>query len=174
MRHSQRIKFIVVFILFFLVMILFTLSGKNKVDWSYSFSKNDKIPYGAYILYDLLPDIFPGAGIRMIQKPLYSVFQEQDTLNSNYIILNKTFDPDPLSMKSLLQFVARGNTLFLAAEQFSRQFSDTLGFRKEIIFHRILCIDSGQETVCLSSTNMTVFPARYWLSPEPKNLILSK
>jgi hypothetical protein len=102
------------------------------VDWSYSFSKNEKIPYGMYILYDLLPEIFPGAKLRVLQRPLYSVLQNQETVISNYIIVNKKFDPDPLSMKSLLQFIAQGNTLFLAAEYFGRQFSDTLGIKTEI------------------------------------------
>ena len=39
-------------------MILFLLLSPKEINWSYSFSKDDKIPYGNFVTYKAVDEIF--------------------------------------------------------------------------------------------------------------------
>jgi hypothetical protein len=132
MKNRTILKYFGFTLLVIVVTIIFDASRGKAVDWSYSYSQKDKIPYGTYVLYDLLPELFPEQKIQTAQRPPYSVLVPENDEVSNYIVINERFEPDPASLKALLKYVARGNRLFLAAEQYGRQLSDTLGFRTQI------------------------------------------
>ncbi len=114
-----------------MLLAIFTILGIIEyntpvpLSWEYSFSKSDKIPYGEYAVYDMLEDIFPGKKISSSELPLYNVLDDS-AKNTNLIIINKYFAPDTLETNTLLRFVARGNTAFIASEDFDGNFSDTL------------------------------------------------
>jgi len=48
---------------------------------------------------------------------------------SSYVFINTEFDPSRPDLHTLLRYVARGNTVFIAAHEFSRALRDTLHFR---------------------------------------------
>ena len=48
------------------ILAVYFLAMYNKpkpVDWTESFSRKDKIPFGTFVLYERLGDIFPGSKI---------------------------------------------------------------------------------------------------------------
>jgi hypothetical protein len=47
-------KFVLPVIIVALIFLLFKLFTPELTNWNQSFSKNDKIPYGSYILYENL------------------------------------------------------------------------------------------------------------------------
>ncbi|UOQ65229.1 hypothetical protein [Hymenobacter volaticus] len=50
------------------------------LDWTPTFQNKDKIPYGTYVLYDLLPDIMgvEKREVRTIRVPIYNQIEGED------------------------------------------------------------------------------------------------
>ncbi|MGA9293366.1 MAG: DUF4350 domain-containing protein [Ignavibacteriaceae bacterium] len=119
-------KFIIFFLLTFLLFIIVRITEPKGIDWSLSFSKDDKIPYGSFILYNVLPELFPDENIRIPQYPVYNILKDKAYKNSNYIFINNTFAPDELDIKELLDYVSEGNNVFVAANFIRGKLSDTL------------------------------------------------
>jgi hypothetical protein len=176
------------------------------LDWTPTFQNNDKIPYGAYVLYDVLPDLLgvEKREVRTVRIPIYNqiegedeptaypsrdtaeavVTTDQDDLEeaanaptdsvgadvgaeddtaeatqelaaaknpdtttatedadyeaglaeagypkATYVFVDDEFTISASDCRALLRHVARGNDVFIAAEQFNSHFADTLGFR---------------------------------------------
>ena len=116
-------------------VILAEASAPKPIDWSPSFSRHHKIPYGTYVLYELLSEVFPGARIEPVEESLYLVLDDA-TYDSarNYIFVNSTFEPDEYDFEALSEWVAAGNSAFIAAERFGALVEDSLGFETELDF----------------------------------------
>jgi hypothetical protein len=163
------------------------------LDWTPTFQNKDKIPYGTYVLYDVLPEVMGVAKreVKAVRVPIYNQiegedeptvsaedttaeatdstesFSAADTISfeeatadtaatpersttetvetgdadymaglaesgfpkATYVFVDDEFTLSSSDCRSLLRHVARGNDVFIAAEQFDRQFADTLGFR---------------------------------------------
>lgn len=100
------------------------------LDWRPTYANRDAIPYGTKATYDLLPGLFGGQPVRTVRVPVYNHLREA-TLpqRSSYVFVNESFDVDENDLKQLLAYVARGNAVFIASQQFSRKLTDTLGLR---------------------------------------------
>jgi hypothetical protein len=99
----------------------------DKTDWKESFSSNDKIPYGCYVIYKMLPQMFPGQKIKNNNLSLFELL-EKNEMNSanNLVIITYSFNPDNNDLDALLNFLQRGNTALISAVKFGEIFSDTL------------------------------------------------
>jgi len=80
-----------------------------------SFLKTDKIPYGTFVAYENLDELFPGARITSDRrKPgeweLISPFARRQAL----IIVSPIFNADEGDMNNLLEFVKNGNDVFVS------------------------------------------------------------
>ena len=124
MKTSEKI-YIAALLLIFIILGVVEYNAPVPINWDASYSKSDKIPYGEYAVYDMLEDIFPGKKISSSELPLYNVLDDS-TENTNLIIINNSFEPDSLETNTLLDYVGRGNTAFIASENFDGNFSDTL------------------------------------------------
>lgn len=125
-------RYIAIIVFLFGTLVLIDYFRPKPVDWTKSFSNKDKIPYGTYALYELLPDIFKGEPVTPVRLPIFNQLQDS-TLTGNYIFINNTFVADSLDLQQLLDFVNRGNKVFIAAEGFSEVFADTLKFHTELL-----------------------------------------
>lgn len=108
------------------LLIFVQLVMPKPVNWYPTFSKRHKIPYGSYILFDYLEDIFPARNVITAQDPIYNILHNRERESSNYIVINESFQPDELDTEELLQFVEQGNNVFIASSYFYGDFSDTL------------------------------------------------
>ncbi|SNR40130.1 MULTISPECIES: DUF4350 domain-containing protein [Hymenobacter] len=114
-------------------------------DWTPTYINRDKIPYGTFVLYDALPDLFPGQDIRTTRLPIAN--QLLPTLDANtdpdsvvsstylppltsarasYLFVDGHFACSRLDQDALLRYAARGNTVFIAAESLDDVLADTL------------------------------------------------
>ena len=99
------------------------------VDWRATFLRKDKIPYGCYILYSQLKDIFPGQTIEINKKSYYRFLKEKTIeKETSLLIIDQQFNPEKLDLDALLDFVSEGNNLFISAQEFGKNLEDTLGF----------------------------------------------
>lgn len=118
----------------FLMLLVIHLLIPAPINWMPTFSKNDKIPYGDYILYQILPDIFPKQPIQTNNLPIYDALKDSTYQHTNFIIVNNSFSPDRYAAKKLLKYVSDGNDLFIATGKMSGFLTDTLNTESKNIF----------------------------------------
>ncbi|CAN5438733.1 DUF4350 domain-containing protein [soil metagenome] len=119
-------KYIFILTICFTALILLQTLAPKPINWNKTYVKKDKIPFGTSALYDVLPSIFPGQEIYTETLTIYNSLTEENSINTNYIVINSSFEPDKLDTRELLKFAEEGNTVFVAANYFSGKFADTL------------------------------------------------
>lgn len=122
----KNIIFIVALVAMVLGYTYYEANRPRPVDWTESFSREDKIPYGTYIAYRSLPHLFPGASVTTVRKPLAEHLQEYDDELTTYVCIASNFVPDDIETEMLLDFVGQGNDFFIVASRYSRDFLSEL------------------------------------------------
>ncbi|MEJ7692910.1 DUF4350 domain-containing protein [Daejeonella sp.] len=112
-----------------ILLMVYLIAQYNKpqpVDWSPTYSKEDKIPYGTYLLHRQINDILPGSRILVRRKPVFNVFQEEKVNPGNYLIIAGTVNLDDYDFKKLVNYMKQGNKVFIATYYLGNFLSDTL------------------------------------------------
>ncbi|MBX2960987.1 MAG: hypothetical protein KF687_00670 [Cyclobacteriaceae bacterium] len=100
------------------------LSPRN-IDWTITYHRKDKNPYGTYALDQLIESVFSKGSLFQSNYTLYELY---DTLQkpANFLSLSTTFAPGNEDTKALLKNIEKGGTAFIAAQYFWGDFADTL------------------------------------------------
>lgn len=124
MIKKERTYYIILGVLIIL-FVAFEILKPKPLDWTESFSAEDKIPYGGYLIHEMLPYTFSEESITTNSAP---IFEYADTLNANknWIFINTSFNFDPWESKILLSKAEQGADIFMAAREFGQFFTDTL------------------------------------------------
>jgi len=122
----RNLKFIIPVTIVFVLLVVVKMFTPEPTDWSPSYSKNDKIPFGSYILYNQLSDLFPNKKIESTNLPFYNITSERKIENKNIIVICSNFDPDELDAKILKELLEKGNDVFIAANSFGKFITDSL------------------------------------------------
>ena len=118
--------YLVVTLLLFTALVFVRHFVPKPVDWRMSFNGNVKSPYGCSVLKDMLPLLFPAREVDENLASLY-IALEQDTIETrNLVIIASEFLPDEFDLEALLNYAARGNSVFISAYAFSDKLCDTL------------------------------------------------
>lgn len=133
----KNLKYFLPLAITMVLLIVIELVRPRPIDWTQSYSRNDKIPYGSYIVYDLLPQLFPNQSIAPVTVTVYEALERLDSMG-NYIFINRTFEPDKYDTEQLLAFASNGGTVFISAEDISGAFADTLGIATGYSFPSVL------------------------------------
>lgn len=137
--------FLLGLVVLFVAFVLVEYLRPTPTDWRPTYSNRDKIPYGTYVLYDLLPGLFPGQPVSNVRQPIANQLLPMLDADINpdsvlsahglppllrqrasYLFINREFSCSRLDRDALLRYVANGNTAFIAAEQFDDFLQDTL------------------------------------------------
>ncbi|MCA1803254.1 MAG: DUF4350 domain-containing protein [Rhodothermaceae bacterium] len=116
------------------VIVIADWMQPRPVDWTQSYSSRDTIPYGAYGLFRVIPELFPGSDVSTVQLPAYDWLSRRNSgqdAESMLIYINNNLVFDQYETGLLLEFAENGGTVFLSAEQFSDPLKDSLGIRIE-------------------------------------------
>jgi hypothetical protein len=101
------------------IFALFFTSGNKtnrQFDGRITFRAKDKIPYGTYVAFENLDEIFPAATIVAgKQEPGYWDSLSNYDTGQALIIVSPNFNPDEYEMKKLLHFMEEGNDVFISA-----------------------------------------------------------
>jgi hypothetical protein len=117
-------------LLIVLLAVLESLAPKP-MDWSWSFSRHHKTPYGAKYFYERLPDLFPE--VRAITDPITTTadnrLYDELALSEpvNHVLINHHLSLDGYAAEQLLAMVAMGDHAFLSAHWFGSDLADSLG-----------------------------------------------
>lgn len=131
--------------------VLFEIYKPTPTDWTPTFSNKDNIPYGCELLYKVLPDIFPNQKISDEKVPIFSKKRKvQFPSKSNYLYVFRYFRADSLSLIKLLDYVQKGNSVFIASENFFG-LDDTLNFQTSFVKDLAFT-----DSVSINFTNTTI------------------
>jgi hypothetical protein len=125
MFNKERTYYYLLGFLIFIFVAVQLLQPKP-LDWTESFSSTDKIPYGGYVIHELLPTVFPNEDITLNTAPLFE-YADTSNFNKNWIFINTGFGPDQFETDILLSQVEKGVNVFIAARTFQGAISDSLG-----------------------------------------------
>jgi hypothetical protein len=112
-----------------LLILVYIVAQYNKpkpIDWRSTLSYEDKIPYGTFIMYHQLNDLFPNASVINTNKTLYRNFEEDSLKNGNYIVIAKTITVNRYDYKAMRKFIEKGNAVFMSAFEWKGFLADTL------------------------------------------------
>lgn len=109
---------------FLAIMLIIVLSMfKQGENWTITFFRKDKNPFGAYILHDILDREGLFKGYAYSNNTIYEL-QEVDSIN-NLLILCERFDPGTEDLKAVNNLVNKGVDVMIMAHQFGRQVQDS-------------------------------------------------
>ena len=133
---DKRSKIIVgIFIAVLLGIIVTEIVRPKPVNWSPSYTKSDKIPFGCYVLFEELPQLFPDQKLITVNESLYNTLSTIDSTNTfNYLLINNSLELDKQETNQLLSYVQSGNDAFIAATSFGAYLSDTLNIKVESLY----------------------------------------
>ncbi len=122
----KKYKMLAGLILLFLGLLVYLEANKPiPINWYPSYGNNDKIPYGLNVFYSTLKDRLT-TNFKEVSLPPYQFLQDNDTLQGTYLFLNDAINFDQTEAHSLLDWVKKGNTLYLASHTISKTILDTL------------------------------------------------
>jgi len=119
------------------LLVIYIVAGLNRppiVDWSPNFSSTEKSPFGTYILFNRIKDIFPGTQVTPYREPVYNVIAEDSLKNSSYLIICNTLPLSKTDYEQLVKYIKKGNNVFIAAQSFGAAFEKKLNVNTEFRF----------------------------------------
>lgn len=155
MFQINRTYLLLIVILFASLVALNHYSPKP-IDWRVTYNIGSKSPYGCYVLGDMFQTVFPGQTIEENYASLYETLDSTAVDKKNLIEITDDFDPDKYDLEALLDFVEKGNDLFVSSSNFGKLLKDTLKFETKFAVSDSTIFNSGKEKLFL-------------LNPELKN-----
>ena len=125
---ERRSKIILGFLIAVLVGIIVTeIVRPRPIDWRPSYTSISKIPFGCFVLFNELPSLFPNSEIQSVEESIYDVLIKNDSsITSNYILINDNIYLDEQETNQILEYVAKGNQVFIATTELRGKLADTL------------------------------------------------
>ncbi len=133
------------YIISFSFLLLYLVAEFNKpkaVNWTPTLSYNDKIPFGTFILFKEINQLFPGAKIKETNKTIYDQFHGDTVHNSNYLIIANSINLSKYDYREMINYINNGNSVFIATSNFVQKgikanpVADTLGIQLDYYFQK--------------------------------------
>lgn len=117
------------YLIFVGVAALFYLAVKllepRSFDWTVTFHREDRDPYGCFALDQLIETAFPGDTINQSNLTLFELLDSVKR-EVNILTISTSFAPGKEDTDALLSHVAEGGTALISANYFYGDFADTL------------------------------------------------
>lgn len=119
------------------VMLVYLIAQYYKprpTDWKATYLKEDKIPFGTYILYQELGSLFPKSIVTPSRLPVYNTLKDKKFRHTNYLMIAGEVRMDEYDYQELVKFMENGNNVFIAAYQLGGLLGDTLNLKMNSVF----------------------------------------
>jgi hypothetical protein len=112
----------IVYVLCGLALLVLLLYGQKPVQWVATYDLNDTQPFGSHALSKLLPDY---VGNNETLSVVYHNFSELNagSVDKNILMISTSLSIDDKELEELEYYIAKGNTVVIAAENFSEDFA---------------------------------------------------
>lgn len=104
-----------------LLLILYMVAEYNQpkaINWNTTYSSVDKIPFGSYVLYNRLNDIYPQTKVIAMNDPIYNLIVDDSIQNSAVLIVADDININEYDYDKLTSYIKKGNNVFIAANYF--------------------------------------------------------
>ncbi len=125
--------YVALLVVLFIGFAIIEFTAETPVNWTKTYKEIDKIPFGTFVLYDQLSELFPESKIENIHVTPFEYFDEfynyTDSLyevSGTYMHIDENADIDDVSAQELLDFVSHGNTVFISSSYLPKKFNDSL------------------------------------------------
>lgn len=117
-------KYYYILAIVFIGVIVLQYMQPKPINWSRTYLKKDKIPFGCYAIFNLLENNYANK-VSVNQQTLYDINnQTSDSLNT-LILVNDDIELSKLDLQSLFKFIKKGNTVLFASNQYQSTLKDT-------------------------------------------------
>ncbi|WP_338089473.1 DUF4350 domain-containing protein [Maribacter huludaoensis] len=108
-------------------IIVIEIVRPRPINWRPSYTSVSKIPFGCFVLFNELPNIFSNSEVKSVESSMYDALLQRDsTILSNYLIINDYIYLDEQETNQVLKYVANGNHVFIATNNLTGKLADTL------------------------------------------------
>ncbi|HRB70230.1 MAG TPA: DUF4350 domain-containing protein [Flavobacterium sp.] len=133
---NRTLKLYIAFLVLIIVGIIVIDSGRPKpINWTPSYTIQDKIPFGLYVFNKEIPSLFPkqkitrfGTTVYEFLDPKYRYSDSTYAIKGTLLMISDGNTIDDTSADELLYFVEHGNTAFLSMQSFPKKLMDSLKF----------------------------------------------
>lgn len=154
MGKKGNIYLVIVVLTIALLMVL-QYDRPKELNWFPSFVAQHKIPYGTYVLNELMSGMFLDR--EQVSIPPFEFLNSNQSAEGTYFLVNNEIEFGDAELEALLAWTSKGNTLFVASNSFETQFLDTLKLQTSGLFasfgedqkqlHQLVNPHFGPETV---------------------------
>lgn len=95
-------------------------------NWTPTYLKEDKIPFGLYLLHEEIGQLFPDAVVKVSRLPAYNTLKDQRYTHAAYLFVAGDLKLDSLDCASLVQFMEQGNRVFISTFDLGKQLTKQL------------------------------------------------
>ena len=129
-------KFLFAFALIFLVLFMIEYNQDEPVDWSPGFNQTAKKPFGNYLLFETLAEIYKDQTITTIKSSVVDHLNELNYPSSgvNYIFINDYIEFNDFETNALLDFVKQGNNVFIASNNITDTLINSLRLKERSLY----------------------------------------
>lgn len=117
--------YIIIALVTLAILMLFQYSKPKEINWFPSYVSQHKIPYGTYVLNDIMANFYQDK-FKPVSRPPFEMLQTADTLQGTYFFVNNEVSFGEAELNGLLEWTSKGNTLFIASNSFDSPLKDTL------------------------------------------------
>ena len=130
----RNLKYIIPLVLSFAALVFYNYFKPKPLDWTPTYAREDKIPYGNFVLYSQLNKLFPSNKIIPVEKTIYETLDSTANNTTNYVFINPYFWASKTDISALFNYVKKGNSAFISSDNFGRTLADTLKLETDVKF----------------------------------------
>ncbi|MBA2614052.1 MAG: DUF4350 domain-containing protein [Bacteroidetes bacterium] len=122
-------KFVYIFCGIFAVVIAVQYFLPKPTNWSRTYLSKDKAPFGCFAIYNLMENVY-SKSYKINNKTLYNLNNEQNKKTS-LVLVNDNISFNKNDIRSLFEFLNKGNTVFISANLFNGAIADTFHIKTD-------------------------------------------
>lgn len=129
---KKNLVYIIIGSLTFALILFLEYNKKKELNWFPSYVTHHKIPFGTKVLSDVMQHKFTNR--QEINRPPFEFLKNNADTTSTYFFVNNTVSFGEEELNYLLEWCAKGNTLFIASTNFETSLLDTLHLATKSLF----------------------------------------
>ncbi len=122
----KRIKSLWYIWVILFVILVTNYKDQTIINWNPTFEKEDKIPYGTFLLHEQLSALFQDQEIDILNEPIID-WMDDELQNTNLLFIGNDIEFGEVAAEMLVSFAQNGNQVFIANNSIEPDFYETLG-----------------------------------------------
>lgn len=124
--------YIIIVVLTLALLMVLQYNKPKELNWFPSFVAQHKIPYGTFVLNELIGKMF--SDVNQVRTPPFEFLNNNSAVEGTYLLINDNIQFGESELDKLLDWTSKGNTLFVASSSFEKTLLDTLNLKTSGLF----------------------------------------